>query len=224
MTGVDLVPPSRLLLALGAARTGDGTHALIAHLAHRASLHVSVLFVEDEALHAAAALPFARIVGAATGESRSLAPAEMARSLAAAARRVESELLALARVHRFACSFEARRGHFGSELLRRAGDAAAVMVPPRRMLAGAASPPRSPPRIFVGPDPATPGGARALAFAGMLAEARPDARLRMLPPDAPADDLRTAGAGDVLVVPVPADAEAIDAVLAGLRCPAVLVA
>lgn len=160
----------RLLLAVSSSWAGDGVRTILTSIVHAQDLAVDALFVEDLDLLQLAALPFTREVGRTSGISREIWPDDVERALRTAARQMERDVRRLAEEHRFACTFETRRGRFESEVLRRVGTVDVVLLPARR-----ASPTtgleraRSPHQVIVRVAPDAPAGERALRLAASLA-------------------------------------------------------
>lgn len=169
----------RLLLAVSCSWTGDGARTILTSIVRAQDLAVDVLFVEDLDLLQLAALPFTREVGRTSGISREIWPGAVERSLRAAAQQMERDLRRLAQEHRFACTFETRRGRFESEVLRKADAVDVVLLPSRRSSPTTAlERARSPQQVIVRVEPDAPAGERALRLAAFLAQ--PDLRRLVL--------------------------------------------
>jgi hypothetical protein len=100
----------RLVLELGHAGADPKTMREAAAFAHLLDAELHALFVEDETLLHASALPFAREISAVSGQWRPLAPDRLEAELRSAAERARRTLLEVARAAGISRSFEVRRG------------------------------------------------------------------------------------------------------------------
>lgn len=117
----------RILVALDATVEDPSALAVLARMAARLQAELVGMFVEDENLLRASALPFAREIGFPSASRRPLDEGAMARTLRALARRAERALADAAAGANARWSFRVARGAVPAELLD-AAEAADLLV------------------------------------------------------------------------------------------------
>ncbi len=124
-------PPSddnRVIVVVDSGRILPGFVDAGVQLARRLSRTLSVVFVENQALIAAASLPFSRELQMAGDRWQAFSPADVERSLHAHAQRLRRQVDAFATPVGVRWSMTVERGDYPAVALRRVGAADAVLT------------------------------------------------------------------------------------------------